>query len=59
MYSEDRNELEEYFGLKDAGVDPEVAKELIFNKSTFANVTEDDIETDEDLRRKILFQHYI
>lgn len=58
LYSEDKNELEEFFKLKDSGVDPNVAKDLIFNKSKFEGITDDDLETDEDLRRKVLAQHY-
>lgn len=57
-YSEDKNELEEYFKLKDLGIDADLAKELIFDKATFDKITEDDLEDDEELRRKVLFQHY-
>lgn len=57
-YSEDKNELEEYFKLKDLGVDDELAKKLIYNKGTFDNVTEEELEENEDLRRKILHQNY-
>lgn len=58
MYSEDKNELEEFFKLKDSGVDPNVAKDLIFNKSKFESITDDDLEAKEDLRREVLAQHY-
>lgn len=58
LYSEDKNELEEFFKLKDSGVDPNVAKDLIFNKSKFEGITNDDLESDEDLRREVLAQHY-
>lgn len=57
-YSSDRDELEEYFKLKDAGVDSEIAKELAYNKAKFESVKEDDLEADEDLRKAILRQHY-
>jgi len=58
MYSGDKNELEEYFKLKDAGVDEDVAKKLMYNKATFDSVTTEDLEENEDLRKSVLFQHY-
>lgn len=57
-YSEDKNEFEEYFKLKDLGIDADLAKELVFDKATFDKITETDLEYDEDLRKKVLFQHY-
>lgn len=58
MYDSDKVELEEFFKLKDSGVDANIAKDLIFNKSKFGNVSDDDLENDEDLRREVLAQNY-
>ena len=57
MYAADKVELEEYFALKDLGVDAETAKELAFGKKQWGTATEDDVETDEDFRREILVSH--
>jgi hypothetical protein len=57
MYAADKAELEEYFALKDAGVDTELAKELALGRKQWGQATEDDVETDEDFRRDILTAH--
>jgi hypothetical protein len=57
LYAADKAELEEYFALKDAGVDPETAKELALGKKQWGQATEDDVETDEDFRKEVLIAH--
>ena len=46
VYGGDKEELLEYFKLKDAGVDGEVAKELVFQKSSLDKLSR------EGLRRR-------
>lgn len=58
MYAADKEELAEYFDLKDIGVDTETAKELAYQKGHFGNITEEDLTESEDLRRKVIEQHY-
>lgn len=58
MYAADKKELSEYFDLKDIGVDTETAKELAYQKGHFGNITEEDLTESEDLRRKVIEQHY-
>lgn len=59
VYGGDKEELLEYFKLKDAGVDGEVAKELVFQKSSLDKLSREGLEGEnkEDLRRNILTQH--
>ena len=56
-YGTDQAELVEYFELKDAGVNADLAKELAFQKKQFTSIDETDLE-DEDLRKKVIAQHY-
>lgn len=59
LYGSDKQELLEFFELKDAGVDGEVAKELVFQKSNLDKLTKDSLEGEdkEELRKSILTQH--
>lgn len=59
VYGGDKEELLEYFRLKDAGVDGEVAKELVFQKSNLDKLSKEGLEGEdkEALRREILAQH--
>ena len=59
VYGGDKEELLEYFKLKDAGVDGEVAKELVFQKSNLDKLSKEGLEGEdkEALRRDILTQH--
>jgi len=58
VYSADQAALKEYFEMRDADVDEELAKELAFNKGKFDSITPDKLEEDEKLRKSILTQHY-
>jgi len=58
IYAADREEVEEYFKLKDAGIDPETAQKLMYDRKTFSNITEEQLEEDDNLREKILYEHY-
>lgn len=57
MYEGD---VKEYIELKDAGVDPDVAKRLVELKGKFESITNEQIEDEkgEDIRRNILIQNY-
>lgn len=58
MYAEDKEELEEYFKLKDLGVDADKAKELAYSKAKFEGIDENALEEDEELQKSILTQFY-
>jgi hypothetical protein len=58
MYGADKQELLEYFELKDAGVNPDIAKELAFQKGQFESITDSQLAEDEDLQKMVLIQHY-
>ena len=53
MYEDD---IKEYITLKDSGIDSSKALELVTAKTAFENITVDQLEDSEELRKKILVQ---
>ena len=53
MYEDD---IKEYIALKDSGIDSGKALELVSAKTAFENITVDQLEDSEELRKKILVQ---
>jgi hypothetical protein len=53
MYEDD---IKEYITLKDSGIDSSKALELVSAKTAFENITVDQLEDSEELRKKILVQ---
>ena len=53
MYEDD---IKEYITLKDSGIDSGKALELVTAKTAFENITVDQLEDSEELRKKILVQ---
>ena len=53
QYAED---AQEYMSLKDADIDPQTAAKLVSTKFAFNKVTPEQLEEDEDLRKKVLVQ---
>lgn len=58
IYAEDKEEITEYFRLKDLGVDTETAKELAYGKKRWEQASDDDLELDSDFRREVLVEHF-
>lgn len=58
IYAEDKEEITEYFRLKDLGVDTETAKELAYGKKRWEQASDDDLELDIDFRREVLVEHF-
>lgn len=58
MYAADKEEVEQYFKLKDAGVDPETAQRLVYNEKLYDGITQEELENNDTLREKILFDYY-
>lgn len=53
MYEDD---IKEYIALKDSGIDSGKALELVTAKTAFENITVDQLEDSEELRKKVLIQ---
>ena len=53
MYEDD---IKEYIALKDSGIDSGKALELVSAKTAFENITVDQLEDSEELRKKVLIQ---
>lgn len=53
------DDMKEYVELKDAGINGNLAQQLVSLKSTFDSIKDEDIESNEDLRKQILVQHYM
>ena len=53
MYEDD---IKEYITLKDSGIDSSKALELVTAKTAFENITVDQLEDSEELRKKVLIQ---
>ena len=49
-------DAKEFISLRDAGVDSTVARELVGAKVKFENITEDQLEEKEELRRQVITQ---